>query len=191
MASVVDICSAALVSLGAQPISSLSDSTDRARACASLWPIVRDDVLRDHPWNCAIKRTQLAALSDAPAYDYAYQFVLPADFLRVVSVGADGYEEDHKIEGGKILADSSPLKLRYVYRNEAAETYDSQLTQAMVLAMSARLAYAITQSSGMESQRADMYARHMQRARAIDGQDDPPQTLGDSPLIASRFSRAF
>jgi len=29
--------------------------------------------------------------------------------------------------------------------------------------------------------------QHMKAARAVDGQDDPPQTFGDFPLMQSRF----
>lgn len=186
MASVVYICSAALLELGARPINSLTESSEHARLCAGLWPIVRDDVLRSHPWNCAIKRTIVAADSDAPAYDYAYQFTLPSDWLRTLSVGEYGAESDYKAEGRKILCDDATLKLRYVYRNEDPETYDAMLVRAMTLAMSARMAYAVTQSSSQHQLALQVLDQHMKRCRAVDGQDDPPETLGDFALINSR-----
>jgi hypothetical protein len=190
MPSAVDICSAALVSIGAHPINSLDDENDRARACKALWEIVRDDALRDHAWNCATKRQTLAALSETPE-DYTYQFNLPTDWLRMLSVGEYGNEPDYLIEGRRVLCDVSPLKIRYIFRNESVSTWDASLCQAVTLLMSSRLAYAITQSAGMEEQRYQLYMRHIQRARAIDGQDEPPKTLGDSPLLAARYSRSW
>ena len=186
MASEIDICSAALLSLGAQTISSFDESTDRARLCANMWPLVRDEVLRGHPWNCAIKRDVLAALAADPAYDYAYQYQLPADWLRTLSVGEYGREPDFKIEGRRILSDETPLKIRYVFRNEDAQTYDSLLTNVMVAAMAARIAYATTQSASLEQVKQQELQMILKRARAVDGMEEPPETFGDFPLLASR-----
>jgi hypothetical protein len=185
--SQVSICSNALLILGAQPISSMDDANDRARLCNSLWDTTLDNLLRSHLWNCAIKRTSIAADSTAPAYDYSYQYTLPSDFLRLIAVGEYGHEPDHRVEGRKILCDDTPLKLRYVYRNTDVGTWDSMLVQAMTLSMAARMAYAITQSASMEQTRNQELQAHMKQARAIDGQDDPPETMGDMRLLAARY----
>src|SRR5262245_34886808 len=92
VASVVNICSNALLSLGAQPINDLAEDSDRARLAANLWEPVRDYVLRRHTWNCAVKRVALAPDVAAPAFDYAFQFTLPPDFMRLLSVGESGVE---------------------------------------------------------------------------------------------------
>jgi hypothetical protein len=186
MASEVDICSAAVLSLGGNPISSFDESTDRARLCASLWPLVRDEILRGHPWNCAIKRDVLAALTTAPAYDYAYQYELPSDWLRTLSVGEYGVEPDFKTEGRRILSDETPLKIRYIFRNEDSRTYDALLVDAMIAAMAARIAYAITQSASLAQVKMQELQAILKRARAVDGMEDPPEVFGDFPLLASR-----
>lgn len=193
MATEVDICSAALASLGANPISSLLEDLDRARVCASLWPIVRDEVLRAHPWNCCIKRQELAALSDAPlGGDYLYQYQLPSDWLRTLSLSATNYNiTDFKHESGKILSNETPIVLRYVYKNTSATTYDAMLTQALVLLMSARLAYPIAQTSSLEGQRLQEYGQYMKRVRAVDGMEDPPESFGDYPILSSRYGRTW
>lgn len=185
--SQVSISSNALLILGANPISSVEESTDRARICASLWDYVRDDLLRSHPWNCCTKRIVLAADVATPAYDYSYQFTLPSDFIRLCSVGEYGHEPDHMLEGGKILCDESTLNLRYIYRNEDLGTWDSMLIQAMTLALAARIAYAITQSTSMEQVRVQELQAHLKQARAIDGQDNPPETFGNFHLLATRY----
>lgn len=187
MANAVSICSNALLSLGAQPINSLSENNDRARLCNSLWETVRDDVLRSHFWNCAIKRTTLAADVDTPAFDYSYQFTLPTDWIRNVQVGEYGYESFYRCEGRKILCDESSLKLVYVYRNESVGTWDVSLINAMTYAMAARMAYPITQSASQAQLAEQQLAMYMKRARAVDGQDDMPETMGDFPLIAARY----
>lgn len=187
MATSVSICSNALLMLGAQPINDLAEDLDRARLAANLYPSVRDDMLRAHPWNCAVKRVVLSPDSNPPAFGYAYQFPLPSDWLRILSVGDYGAEIDYRIEGRMLLADESAPKLRYIFRNKNESTWDSMLVHCMTLAMAARMAYAITQSASLEQTRLQELEMALKRARAIDGQDDPPETFGDNRLLGSRY----
>lgn len=187
MATSVSICSNALLMLGAQPINDLAEDLDRARLAANLYPSVRDDMLRAHPWNCAVKRVVLSPDSNPPAFGYAYQFPLPSDWLRILSVGDYGAEIDYRIEGRMLLADESAPKLRYIFRNEVESTWDAMLIHCMTLAMAARMAYAITQSASLEQGRMQELEMALKRARAIDGQDDPPETFGDNRLLGSRY----
>lgn len=187
MASKVSICSNALLMLGAQTINSLTEGTDRALLAANLYDSTRDDVLRSHPWNCAVKRVILPPEAAAPAFGYSASFLLPADWLRTLQVGEDGYELDYKTEGGRILADTNALPLRYVFRNDQESTWDAMLVKAMELRMAAEMAYAITSSASMADMHHNKLQQHMKQARAVDGMDDPPQELGDYPLLQSRF----
>jgi len=187
MATSVSICSNALLMLGAQSINDLTEDNDRARIASNLYPQVRDELLRKHPWNCCIKRVILAPDAEAPPYDYTYQFTLPSDWMRVMSVGDYGCEDDHRIEGRKILANTNVLKLRYVFANTNEGTWDSALVTVMTMAMCARMAYAITQSASLSQLKNQEYEIALRQARAIDGQDDPPETLGDFRLLSSRY----
>lgn len=186
-ATPVSICSNALLLLGAQPINDLSEDTDRARLASNLYPSQRDAALRAHPWNCCIKRVALAPDAVPPAFGWTYQFTLPSDFLRALSVGQDGAEEDYRIEAGKLLCDVNPAYLRYTFRNENPATWDHLLVQAMELQMAAAMAYGITQSATLRDSLRGEVALFLKRARAVDGQDTPPETLGDERLISARF----
>ena len=188
MASQVSICSNALLMLGAQTINTLADTSDRAVMCLNFYPDVLDSVLRSHPWNCCIKRAVLAANATAPAFDYAYSFNLPADWLRTLSVGEYGYETDYKSEGRQILSDDDVLMLRYVFRNTDESTWHAGLVEAVTLAMAERLAYPITQSASMQQSMMQKLQMVLKRARAEDGQEDPPETLGDFRLLSSRYA---
>jgi hypothetical protein len=173
--------------LGAKPISEFNEANDRTTLAANLFPMVRDDILRSHPWNCAIKRKNLAPMTEAPEFDYSAKFLLPPDWLRTLSVGEYGQEIDYRHEGRTILADASVLPLRYVFRNEDVATWDVMLIDMVTVAMAERMAYPITQSSSLADsmrQRLEMMAK---RARAVDGQDDPPEMLGDERLLSARM----
>jgi hypothetical protein len=184
----VSICSNALLMLGAQPINDLSEANDRARLASNLYESLRDSVLRSHPWNCAIKRVALAPDATAPAFDWTYQFTLPGDCLRVLSVGFDGLADAHLVEDRKLLCNANPAYLRYVYRNTNPTTWDAQLVHAMELAMAAGMAYGITQSASLRDSLLGELAQHMRKARSTDGQEDPPQSFQPSVLIGSRYS---
>lgn len=190
-ATAVSICSNALLRLGAQTIASLEESNDRARIAANLYESVRDSTLRSHPWNCAVKRVILAPDTTAPAFDFSAAFTLPGDWLKTLQVGLDGYHVDYRTESGKIMASGTSLPLRYIWRNTVPSTWDAMLIEAMQLAMAAAMAYGITKSASMVEVHEKKLQMHMKRCRAADGQDDPPETLGDFPLLQSRFSGGF
>ena len=74
MASVVQICNSALNQLGAASITALTDNSKNARLCNARYETIRDAVYRSHPWNCLIKRQQLAQDTATPAYGFKFQF---------------------------------------------------------------------------------------------------------------------
>lgn len=189
MATGVSICSNALLMLGAQTINDFQDQNnlDRAKLCANLYPYQRDSILRAHPWNCCIKRAVLAPLAEAPPFGYSSAFELPAECLRVLEVGSGGVQIDYLVEAKTIQADTRVLELRYVFRNEVESSWDSHLIDLMTAAMAAVLAYPVTQSTSERDSREAKLIQLMKKAKAADGQEDPPQTLGDERLLRSRF----
>ena len=187
MATGVSICSNALLMLGAQTINDFNEPVDRAKIAANLYPTIRDDLLRSHPWNCTIKRAWLAPDATPPAFGFDNQFELPADFLRVLEVGQSGYQIDYLVEGRSILANATSVELRYVYLNPVENTWDAGLVAMLTLAMAAAMAYPITQSAALQSTMEQKLAMAKKVARAVDGQEDPPQTLGDERLYGARF----
>lgn len=184
----VSICSNACLLLGAQPINDLAEANDRTLLAANLFPDVRDSVQRSHPWNCCIRRVVLSPDEAGPAFDWAFQYTLPADWLKTLSVGEAGVEDVFKIEGGKLLCDANPALLRYIARNDNPATWDAMLVRGVTLAMAAAMAYPLTQSATLRDSFRQELEMHMRRSRAVDGQDDTPETLGDSPLLQARMS---
>ena len=186
MTSKVSICNAALSMIGADSILAFDDSTKNARHCANVYEQTRRALLRSHPWNCAIKRVQLSPLANKPAFGYDNAFALPGDFIRVVECNAYSYS----IENRQILCRESVLQLRYVYDNTDESTWDDLLVEAMSLSIAAKLAKPITGSSAeSDSKTAELQAL-LKRARAINAQEYPSQTLDpdyQSSLLGVRY----
>ena len=62
--SSIELCSSALVKLGANGISSFEDGTAESRVASSLYPLIRDALLCAHPWSFATAQARLARLSE-------------------------------------------------------------------------------------------------------------------------------
>lgn len=182
----MSICSAALSLLGDKPISSLAEvNRVAATLCSNIYPLAKREVMRGHPWNCLVTRVVLSPLVDTPAFEWAYQFTLPGDCMRVLAVGYDGQPEDYRLEGRRILARSSVLRLQYTA--ELGEGYwDSLLVEVMTKRMVKDLAYPITKSGTLAELKAREFEAAYKRAKAVDGQENPPEDYGDSPLISVR-----
>lgn len=194
MATAVSIASNALLRLGADPLSSFDEADadgsniERARLASNLWPTVRRRVLRGSTWNCALRRILLSRDATPPPFSYAYRYLLPSDWLRTVYVGRTPYDRlDFKSENRYIHCDNEELPILYVFDNENPATYDAALVDALELAMAAAMAYPVTKSTSLAAELQQITRDALAQARALDGQDDPPQTFGDSPLMASRF----
>lgn len=187
-ASSISICSNALILLGAAPISSFTDGSDRSKAIGNLYDFSQEEVLRSHPWNAATKRVLLSPLVTQPVFDFRYAFQLPGDWLRTIQVGRLEVPIEYTIEGRQILCDISSLPLVYVWRNKTESTWDASLVSVMTYYMKAAMAYWVTQSSTQAQTSAQEFLSVLRQAKSVNGQDEGPQTLGDFPLLSQRVS---
>lgn len=185
MATSISICSAALLLLGDKPIADFNEGTQRALLCSNIYPLARLEVLRGHTWNCALKRVVLSPLVDAPAFEWSYAFNVPGDLLRILSVGYDNQPEDYRVEGRQLLYNSSVLRLQYV-ADVTEGLWDSLLVEVMTKRMVKDLAYPITKSTSLAELKAREFEIAYKRAKAVDGQENPPEDWEDSPFIAVR-----
>ena len=98
MTSTVDIANYALNSLGASNITALDENSKPARIVNQRYEAVRDSVFRSHPWNCLIRRAELAQESTAPTYGYGKQYALPTDpyCLRVLEFSNGSLKDTSK-----------------------------------------------------------------------------------------------
>ena len=188
MASVVEICNRALDKLGEPPIVSLADDVKASRACNRVFAPVRDSVLRDHPWNCAIARVMLAADALTPAWGFARAFPLPIDCLRVLTVAPEPGPQPHWIvEGRAILTDApAPLAIKYLRRLTDPNLFDPLLSEALAARLAVELCEALTQSNTKRQMLVNDYDAIVVRARSADAQEGVPPALAESPWVTAR-----
>lgn len=192
MPSVVDICNEAMDLLGAATITSLTQNSKEARLCNRNYELVRDAVLRAHPWNVAVTRAALPQDTAAPAFGFTYQFTLPTSpyCLRVLSfwdslvdneIAAYDSNVMYKIEGRKILSNQGTCKIIYIGRVEDTEQFDSLLTSTIAHRLAAETGYAITGSSTVAQGMQALYEQRLREAKSIDAMEGyPEQPLADT-----------
>ena len=86
-ASSTHIANRALQILGAGRILDITEDSLEANEMARAYEPVRDAELNRRRWRFSFARVSLPALVATPDSDYAYQYQLPGDFIRLVEGG--------------------------------------------------------------------------------------------------------
>lgn len=186
MSSVVDVCNSALDKLGHSPIISLDDGNRAAGLCKRNWPLVRDRLLRDHPWNFAVVRAVLAPADPPPEWGFESRFPFKSDHLRLLEV-LDHSTGEYQVEGRSILANGSLLRIRYLARIDDPNQYETLFIDTLAARLAYELCEAVTQSNTKKEALWAEYEDALTRAKRADGQENPPQVFSEDEWIAVRY----
>jgi hypothetical protein len=180
----------ALTKLGADLIISPDDNNQRAKSCKLRYPVVRDLLLRSHPWNFAIGYSSLAAITPKPdaIFDYQYVFQIPSDFLRVLETNLCDNDKWEELEGGRIGCNVSAIKIKGVKRITDVTKYDSNFCEVLAFALAKDLSYLVTQSSAQVKQLGDDHRMALREARSFDAQvGSVRRVISDDWLNSRRY----
>jgi len=196
MASDVDICNSALNMIGASNIISLTEDSRAARVCNQRYEFVRDAVFRAHPWNCLISRVEVSADATAPAFEFEYAHTLPTDPYCLRVLRPQDPDSVFKIEGRKLLANSTPFKFIYISRVTDPNEYDQLLIEALAARLAADISYALVNSATLTQNLFAIYEAKLSEARFVDATEGTPDNVVNidrasyieaDTFIASRF----
>ena len=196
MASEVDICNSALNMIGASNIIALTEDSRAGRVCNQRYNFVRDSVFRAHPWNCLIKRISLPADTETPAFEFASQHTLPSDPYCLRVLRPEDLDVTYRIEGRKLLSDTTPFKMIYVARVTDPNQYDLLLTETIAARLAADISYALVNSAVLSNMLQSMYNEKLSEARFVDATEGTPDNIinvdrstyiESDILIGSRF----
>lgn len=187
MASQVDIANRALDKLGAETIVSLDEDSENARVINRQYTIVLDSMLRSHTWNCAKTRVVLAPLAAAPAFDYTYQFQLPADCLRPLFPKD---VTDWSVEKGNVLLtnDGNVLNLLYVSTLPDPNDMDACFVEAFASKLAMECAEKVTQSATKRKLAIDAYDAAMEVAKKANAYESIPSIQDYSSWLDARIT---
>ena len=167
MTTKIDICNQALSLIGSDSITSFDDKTSTARRMKSIYDSSRKALLRFHPFNFATKRIKLSPLTLKPDFGYAFQYQLPNDLIRIISVSTNDYVQ----ETDRLLTDSEYLELIYVFDNKNEEMFDSLFIECLILYLASKVAKPITGSQGAGESFYIQAQELIKQAKAIQAQE--------------------
>jgi len=159
----------ALTLLSADPIQVANETSEQARKVRALYETTRDAMLSEHNWNFAMKERLLSLLSDEPIKDdWDYEYQLPTDCLRVVSLEGD-YE--FAIYSNKLYTNTDDARILYVSRETDPNKFSAGFVKALASRLAADLAFGITQNATMATNMDAMAVRDLKEAKWSDGQE--------------------
>lgn len=187
MVSKTSICSDASLLIGGTAISDLTHGGDTEQLTSNLYDEILGGLLRSHTWNFAVKRAVLSPLTKKPAFGYAYAYLLPSDFVRLLEVGNAYGDRDYTIESGELLANTPELYIRYVYKADDPNKWTLDFLSLVKYSLAAQIAFPITGSASLKQLLMAEAAELLRRAKSNNGLDIPPTRITSNPLKNARY----
>jgi hypothetical protein len=193
----------ALSQVGATIIGSMDDGTINANYCKTFWPALRRGLLRQHHWNFAQRRVELAQalatppFEPQPVYEFTYRYALPDKYIKLVEyqgidvniVPADmmpTWKSWYRIEGLFLLTNDTPVFITYVYDEDNMTLWDPMLYQGAAAWLASKLATAIPKDEKLSANKLMEADRMVSMATSMDGQEGTVLPFISDSLIWGR-----
>ena len=198
--SKVDICNHALLKIGADTISSLDTASNTTEAtiqsakfCNVLFDQALEEVLRMHKWNDAMRRVHLTRLTEAPAFKWKYNYLVPTDCIRIINLyeTTDAYDDQTSwvVEGRNILTDYETAFLSYVSKPQDVSTLNSFVTQCVIQNLAIKLAVPMQLDQGMQNNLLQEFnSVILPQAKSIDAQENKWWDMEESNTLLSIYN---
>ena len=185
--SLVQIWNRALGWCRADTVVDPDEDTASARRCRRYYEQSRDAVLRAYPWNCAGARAALSASATAPAFQWAYRYKLPTDFLAVREIYGAATEA-YVVEDGYIMTDiAAPLRLVYTKTVTDPARFDPLCADAIAARLAFDMAPELIESATQTEVLEKRYRLVLAEARQVDAAEGrAPEADERLPWIEAR-----
>lgn len=156
----------------------------------SVWK----EVLNSYNWSDAIRYVQLSQLSTSPLTEYDYQYQLPSNCLRVISLNetSDRLQSEHYIlQGDKLLTNEDTALIKYIEEIDST-TVDPQLSKVFYTELAIRLAIPLVKSSDLRNRlQQDQQGSNIPKARYLNSiEQNPKKKLIKSKWLTARHRGA-
>ena len=186
--SPIDVCSRALILIGADPITSFDDNSNESLIAVNMYEDIARSALVNSRWRFATNQSVLNRLSEAPTgrYDAAYQ--LPSGWLMTHAVTVNDNIIEYQTYGSKLFCDepsTSSLILDYTYRADEQD-WPSYFTIALQYELASAFAVGLARDQGLAQLMSSQAQISMIRARSLDSQQQTSRKLRTSRFISNR-----
>lgn len=184
--SEVAICNSALIKLGVETISSLLDNSRQAMLCNEQYAKMRNKLLYSHPWNFAIKRAALVATVAEPIYEFAYEYTLPADYLRVWDTQYGPDKDFYQVEGDKLYSNYSTVNIKYISKITDTTKFSPSFDECLSLVLAIDLEFSLVQSNSFKNTLLQELEQTLRDTRSFDAQENPSYPYQDDVFLNAR-----
>lgn len=185
MTTEVTICNSALLKLGANTITSLSDNSKEAELCNEQYAKIRDELLYSFSWNFAVKSAALTDNGNNHLWDDDLpEFDIPADYLRMVEVEQPDYR--WYVENGKIYYESTVLNCRYIYQVTDVTKFSAGFIELLSTKLALELSYSLVQSASLKETLKKDYNLMLRDMRSFDSQEGYTRQLTNEKFLQVR-----
>jgi len=192
----IHICNLALDRLGIRSITSIDTPvTPEEDVCARHYDAARREALRTHVWNFAKKYDTLTASgSVTPDFGFSVAYALPNDFIRLctlgdTTLGANLSSDLYDLSEGYIFTDSAGddgLAMQYIHDAVTVAKFDALFVRVLVLTLAHNMSYKFNLKASVRREIQDEMSELTTEARAVDGQEKPPQRVQRSAILNAR-----
>tara|TARA_R100000234_G_scaffold104833_1_gene74830 strand:+ start:1326 stop:1913 length:588 start_codon:yes stop_codon:yes gene_type:complete len=188
--SAIDVASRALILIGADPITSFSETTTEATVASNLYEDVARACLTSTRWRFATNQAILNALTDAPTgrFDIAHQ--LPSDLLMLHALTVNDNLVDFTQYGDKVFSNrtaADSVVADYTFRANEVD-WPSYFTLAVEYMLASVFAGSIARDPELSQQMLVVSDRFMAKARTLDSQISTSRKIATSRFITDRRS---
>jgi len=186
----IDICSRALILIGADPITSFDDGSTEALVAVNMYEDIARAALVNSRWRFATNQAVLNLLSDAPTGRYNKAYQLPSDILMLHAVTNEDSPIEYQLYGSKVYADTTDADViiaDYTFRAEE-QSWPSYFTLAVEYALATVFATSIARDSTLGGLMQGQAERSMAKARSLDSQQQTARKLTTSRFVTERRS---
>ena len=188
--SQIQLYNEALLLVGANEISSVTEETNNATLCNRFFESARDYVTVNSRWNSVQSEASLTASATAPIVNdkWLKKGELPNDpyCLRVLDAYVNGVNVDYEVVGRFLYSNDLPLDIRYVSRISDLSSISPGLFQAIALYLAYKISYPVTRDLQSVKDIYSLYQDHLREARMIDAHEGVPITIESNSLTEDR-----
>jgi len=163
------------------------EDTRNGRACRKCYEATRKaELRRPGYWLFAMKQRTLSPDGDAPAFDFNYQYSLPATSIKIRKPAIAGL--DWEVKGRKIFTNDGPtLNLDYVDDITDVTQFDPLFYLALAQKMAIAMCEEITQSNSKQATIFQKWKETMADAKSSNAFETPPIDGVEGSWLLSRY----
>ena len=188
--SPVDICSRALILIGAEPITSFDDGNNEALISSSMYEDVAQAALVNTRWRFATDQLVLNRLSDAPTGRYEASYQMPSNSLMIHALTVNGFNIEFQTYSDNLFCDadaSDEVVADYTYR-VLEQYWPSYFIMSVQFQLASVFAISLARDGSLSQLMDQKAALLMAKARGVDSQSQTNRKLDTSRFISNRRS---